>query len=230
MIVSQSAGAVQGSFGDLWFVVLQYVPMIIAAVIVLIVGWIVGVILYRIIIEVVKVLHIDDVMKSAGLDEVAKDLGFKLNTGRFLGTLVMWFVILGFLGASLSILGLTMVTIVLEQVVLLYLPHVIIAALILILAAVVAEVVKKLIAGSARAAGSRHGNFAGTVAKWAIWIFAIMTVMTQLGIGTDFINTLFTGVVIALSIAFGLAFGLGGKDAAARAIEHIRSEMSHDQK
>jgi len=229
MIVSQSAGAVQGSLSDLWFVVLQYVPMIIAAIIVLIVGWIVGVILYRVIVELVKVLRIDDVMKSAGLDEAAKDLGFKLNTGRFLGTLVMWFIILGFLGASLQILGLTTVTIVLEQVVLLYLPHVIIAVLILILAAVVAEIVKKLVAGSARAAGSRHGNFAGTVAKWAIWIFAIMTVMTQLGIGADFVNTLFTGFVIALSIAFGLAFGLGGKDAAARTIEHIRNEMSHDQ-
>ena len=230
MIVSQSAGAVQGSLSDLWFVVLQYVPMIIAAIIVLIVGWIVGVILYRVIVEIVKVLRIDDVMKSAGLDEAAKDLGFKLNTGRFLGTLVMWFVILGFLGASLQILGLTTVTVVLEQVVLLYLPQVIISVLILILAAVVAEVVKKLVAGSARAAGSRHGNFAGTVAKWAIWIFAIMTVMTQLGIGANFVNTLFTGFVIALSIAFGLAFGLGGKDAAARTIEHIREEMSHDQK
>jgi hypothetical protein len=228
MIVSQSAGAVQGSLGDLWFVVLQYVPMLIAAVIVFIVGWIIGVILYRIIVELVKVLRIDDVMKSAGLNEAAKDIGFKLDTGRFLGTLVMWFVILGFLGASLQILGLTTVTIVLEQVVLLYLPHVIIAALILILAAVVADLVKKIVSGSARAAGSRHGNFAGTVAKWAIWIFAIMTIMTQLGIGVDFINTLFTGFVIAMAIAFGLAFGLGGKDAAARTIEHIRSEMSHD--
>jgi uncharacterized membrane protein len=109
------------------------------------------------------------------------------------------------------------------------LPHVIIAALILILAAVVADLVKRVVAGSARAAGSRHGNFAGTVAKWAIWIFAIMTIMTQLGIGVDFVNTLFTGFVIALAIAFGLAFGLGGRDAAARAIEHVRSEMAHDE-
>ena len=229
MIVSQSAGAVQGSLGDLWFVVLNYVPVLIAAIIVFIVGWIIGVILYRLIVELVKVLRIDDVMKSAGLTEAAKDMGFKLDTGRFLGTLVMWFVILGFLGAALQILGLTTVTIVIEQVVLLYLPHVIVAALILILAAVVAEVVKKLVSGSARAAGSRHGNFAGTVAKWAIWIFAVMTVLTQLGIGTEFINTLFTGFVIALAIAFGLAFGLGGKDAAARTIEHIRNEMSHGQ-
>jgi hypothetical protein len=195
---------------------------------VFVVGWIIGVVLYRLIVEVVKVLRINDVMRSAGLTEIAKDIGFKLDTGKFLGTLVMWFVILGFFGASLEILGLTTVTVVLEQVVLLYLPHVIVSALILIFAAVVAEVVKKLVAGSARAAGSRHGNFAGTVAQWAIWIFAFMTVMNQLGIGTEFINALFTGFVIALSLAFGLAFGLGGRDAAARTIEHIRNEISHE--
>jgi hypothetical protein len=229
MIVSQSAGAVQGSFGDLWYIVLNSVPSLIAAVIVLIVGWIIGVILYRLIVEAVKVLRIDDVMKSAGLSEAAKDIGFKLDTGRFLGTLVMWFVILSALAASLQILNLTTVTIVIEQVVLLYLPHVIIAALILILAAVVADLVKKIVSGSARAAGSRHGNFAGTVAKWAIWIFAIMTIMTQLGIGVELINTLFTGFVIAMALAFGLAFGLGGRDAAARTIEHVRSEMSHGE-
>lgn len=229
MIVSQSTGAIQGSFSDLWYVVLQYVPQLIFALIVVIVGWIVGIILYRIIVEVVKILRIDDVMRSAGLDEAAKDIGFKLNTGRFLGALVMWFVILGALGASLEILGLTTVTVVLEQVVLLYLPHVIVAVLIIILAAVVAEVVRKLVAGSARATGSRHGNFAGTVAKWAIWVFAILTVMNQLGIGAQLVNMLFAGFVVALSLALGLAFGLGGRDAAARAIEHVRQEMSHEQ-
>ena len=226
---NQSAGAVQGSFSDLWFIVLQYVPMLLAAIIVVIVGWIIGVILYRLIVETVKVLRIDDVMKSAGLNEAAKDVGFKLDTGRFLGTLVMWFVILSALAAALQILNLTTVTIVIEQVVLLYLPHVIISVLILILAAVVADLVRHIVAGSARAAGSRHGNFAGTVAKWAIWIFAIMTIMTQLGIGAALVNTLFAGVVIAAALAFGLAFGLGGRDAAARAIEHVRSEMSHNE-
>lgn len=229
MIVTQSAGAIQGSVGDLWYVVLQYVPQILAAFVVFIIGWIIAVVLYRLIIELAKILHVDDVMKTAGVTEAVKDAGFKLDTGRFLGTLVMWFVVLGFLGASLEILGLTSVTIVLEQVVLLYLPNVIIAVLIIILAAAVAEIVGNVVAGSARATGSRHGNFAGTIAKWSIWIFAIMIALSKLGIGSDFIQTLFTGFVIAASLAFGLAFGLGGKDAAQRAIEHVRSEISHHE-
>jgi hypothetical protein len=73
------------------------------------------------------------------------------------------------------------------------------------------------------------GNLAGTVAKWAIWITAIMAALTQLGIATSLLQTLFAGVVIALSLAFGLAFGLGGRDAAARTIEKIRSDIAHHQ-
>ena len=227
MIVTQSANVIQSSFADLWFTVVQYLPAILAAVIVFVIGWIVGTILYRVVVEIVKVLRIDEVMKAAGLDDAARTAGFKLDVGQFLGTLVMWFVVIVFLVASLDILGLNRVTIFLQQVVLLYLPQVIVAVLILILAAVVAEVVKGLVSGSARAVGAHGANLAGSVAKWAIWLFAILAVLNQLGVATEFVQTLFTGLIVALALAFGLAFGLGGKEAAARTIEKIRSEIAH---
>jgi hypothetical protein len=228
MIVTQSAGAVQGSFYDLWYTVAQFLPAILAAVIIFVIGWVVGVILYRIVVEVVRVLRIDDAMKSAGVSEIAKNAGFTLDVGRFLGTLVEWFVIIVFLVAALDVLGLTRVTVFLQTVVLLYLPQVIVAALILILGAIAAEVVRGLVSGSARAAGAHGANLAGTVAKWAIWVFAVLAALNQLGVATEFVQTLFTGIVVAFSLAVGLAFGLGGKEAAARTIERVRSEISHN--
>ena len=227
MIVTQSADVVQTSFNALWYTVVQYLPAILAAVIVFIIGWIIGVILYRIVVEVVKVLRIDDALKAAGLNEAAKDAGFTLDIGKFLGSLVMWFIVLVFLVASLEILGLSRVTVFLQQVVLLYLPQVIVATLIIILTAIVAEMVKSLVSGSARAVGAHGANLAGSVAKWAIWLFGIIAALTQLGIATAFLQTLFTGIVIAVALAFGLAFGLGGKEAAASTIARIRSEVAH---
>ncbi len=227
MLFTQSADVVTASFTGLWFTVVQYLPAIPAAVIIFVIGWIVGVILYRIVVEVVKVLRIEEALKAAGLNEAAKEAGFSLDVGRFLGTLVMWFVVLVFLVASLDILGLNRVTIFLQEVVLGFLPQVIVAVLILILGAVVAEVIRGIVSTSARAAGAHAANLAGSVAKWAIWIFAIMAALDQLQVASAFIQTLFTGVVIALSLAFGLAFGLGGKEAAARTIEKIRSEIMH---
>jgi len=227
MIVTQSADAVQGSFYDLWFTVAQYLPAILAAVIVFVIGWIVGIILYRVVVEVVRILRIDEALKTAGVNEAAKSAGFSLDVGRLLGTLVEWFVVIVFLVAALDILGLTRVTIFLQTVVLLYLPQVIVAALILIIGAIVAEVAKGIVTGSARAAGAHGANLAGTVAKWAIWVTAILAALNQLGVATEFVQTLFTGIVVAASLAFGLAFGLGGKEAAARTIERVRGEISH---
>jgi len=227
MIISQSANVLQQSFSDLWYAVVQFIPSILAAVIIFIIGWIVGVVLYRVVDQVVKILRIDDALKAAGLNEMAREAGFNLNIGAFLGTLVQWFTVIVFLVAALDVLGLNQVTIFLQQVVLLYLPQVIVAVLILILAAIVAETVRNIVASSARAAGAKTGELAGSVAKWAIWVFAIMAILNQLGIATEFVQTLFTGLVVAISLAFGLAFGLGGKEAAARAIEKVRSEVAH---
>jgi len=227
MIVSQSASVLQTSFADLWYTVVQFLPSIVAAVIIFIIGWIVGIVLYRVVEQVVKVLRIDDALKAAGVNEAAREAGINLNVGAFLGTLVQWFIVVVFLVAALDVLGLNRVTIFLQQVVLLYLPQVIVAVLILILAAIVAEAAKNVIAGSARAAGAHSGNLAGTVAKYAIWVTAILAVLNQLGVATEFVQTLFTGIVVALALGFGLAFGLGGKEAAARAIEKVRSEIMH---
>ena len=71
---------------------------------------------------------------------------------------------------------------------------------------------------------------AGTVAKWAIWVFTILAVLAQLQVATAFVQTLFTGIVIAVSLAVGLAFGLGGQDAAARYIEKVRSEVGNHKR
>ncbi|MDB5238194.1 MAG: small-conductance mechanosensitive ion channel [Candidatus Kaiserbacteria bacterium] len=227
MILTQSADAVQGSFYEIWYTIASFLPAILAAVIIFIIGWIVGIILYRVVVEIVRVLRIDDAMKATGLTEAARTTGFTLDVGRLLGTLVMWFTVLVFLVASLEILGLDRVTIFLQTVVLLYLPNVFVAVLILILGAIVAEVVRNLVRGSARAAGAHGANLAASVAKWAIWVTAILAALNQLGVASAFVETLFTGIVVAASLAFGLAFGLGGKDAAARTIERVRSEISH---
>ena len=160
------------------------------------------------------------------MDDVMSRAGFTLDSGSFLGGLVKWFVIVLFLVASLEVLGLTQVNIFLQQVVLLYLPQVIVAVLILLVAAVVAEVVQSVVTGAAKAAGMSSARFLGTVSRWAIWVFAALAALGQLGVATPFVQTLFTGIVVALSLAFGLSFGLGGQDAAARFVDRLRNDIS----
>ena len=73
--------------------------------------------------------------------------------------------------------------------------------------------------GSARAANFKSPDFLGRFAKYAILVFTGLAVLSQLDIAADLVEMLFAGMVFAISLALGLSFGLGGKEAAARYIE-----------
>ena len=213
------------SFQDLWIGIIAFVPSLVVALIIFVIGWIIGAVLGRVIMQIVGSLKVDNALRSAGFEETFNRAGFTLNSGAFLGGLVKWFVIIVFLVASLEVLGLNQVNVFLQEVVLLYLPQVIVAVLILLVAAVIAEVVRNVVSGAAKAARMVSANLLGSVAKWSIWIFAVLAALNQLGVATAFVQTLFTGVIVALSLGFGLAFGLGGQEAASRYLEKLRSEV-----
>lgn len=213
------------AFQDIGTSIITYTPNLFIAIAVFVLGWMFGAIIGRIISQIIKTIKVDNVLRETGLEETLSKAGFKLDSGRFLGGLVKWFVVIIFLIMSLEILNLTQVTEYLKGEVLPYLPNVIAAVLILLVSAVIAEVLQKIVAGSAKAADIASANLVGRVAKWSIWAFAILAAVGQLGVATVFVQTLFTGIVIAVSLAVGLAFGLGGQDAAARYIEHLRKDM-----
>jgi small-conductance mechanosensitive channel len=226
MLIQSWAAAIQQSFQEVWVNFVVFLPNIVAAVVFFIIGWIVGVILGRVVAQIVDALKIDNALRSAGLEDAVQRSGFRLSAGGLLGGLVKWFVIIVFLMASMEILGLRQVSVFLQEVVLLYLPQVIVAVLILLIAAVLAEFIKNLVVGGARSANMKGANFLGGIAKWAIWVFAFLAALAQLGVAAAFVQTLFAGVVVALSLGFGLAFGLGGQDAASDFLAKLRKEMS----
>ena len=214
------------SFQNLWVGVLNFVPNLVIAIIILVLGWLVGVLFGRAIWQVFKSLKVDDALRRAGFESFVKRGGIELDSGAFIGGLVKWFVIVIFLVAALDVLGLSQVNFFLQEIVLGYLPSVIVAALVLLVAGVIGDITGRVVVTAAKTAGVESAHFAGAVAKWAVWIFAILVALSHLGIAAAFSQTLFTGVVIAVSLALGLSFGLGGQEAASRFIERLRGEMS----
>lgn len=204
----------------------EFIPKLIVALVLFIIGWIVGAALSKVIEQIIKAIKIDKALEGAGADKVLARAGFRLNTGLFLGELVKWFVIIIFLVASFNVLGLSDVNAFLQGVVIGYVPQVIAAVLILVIAVILAEFLKKLVTAGAKASNVSSANFLGSVTKWSIWIFAVLAALFQLGIAQPFIQTIFTGVIIALSLSIGLSFGLGGQDAAASFIDKVKREIS----
>ncbi|HVY36204.1 MAG TPA: hypothetical protein VG982_02950 [Candidatus Paceibacterota bacterium] len=213
------------SLQGLWYGFIQTVPKILLAIIIFIIGWIVAVTIAKLIVAGVDALKLDKLFRGAATDEALARAGWKLHIGGVIGWLVKWLIILGFFMASVNILGLDQVSAFLKEIVL-YIPNVIIAVLVLVAGTVLADFVRKIVSGSAMVANVRSARMIGSIAYYAIWIIAIVTALDKLGIFGYFGQILFTGLVLMLAIAFGLAFGLGGKDTAGRWVSRVSEELS----
>lgn len=224
--LSTWTNVLQDSFKDVLAGVLGVLPNIVIALLVVLLGWIIGAALSRVVSQIFKAIKVDRALKAAGLDELVEKGGFKLDSGKFVGELVNWFTIVVFLITAFEVLGLEQVTTFLTDVVVSYIPQVIAAVLILLIAVIIAEALRRVVISGAKAAGLSSAGFLGSFTKWAIWITGALAALVQLGIGVIFIQTLFTGIVAAIAIAFGLSFGLGGKEAAASFLEKARKEIS----
>lgn len=226
MLLQTWSQVLTASFQNLWAGVIMYIPLIVVSIVILVVGWAFGTIVGKWVAQVVRALKLDRALESLGVSDLTTRAGWRLDSGKFIGELVKWFVIVTFLVAAIDVLGLNQVNIFLQQVVLGYIPNVIVAAFILLAAAVLADFLQKFVTGSARAGDIPHAELFGGIAKWAVWIFAFVAAMSQLGIAGQLFYTLFTGVVAMLALAGGLAFGLGGRDAAARYLDKLHKDIS----
>ena len=225
MLRSEFVQSVQGISGG----IVDFFPRLIAALLFIIAGWIFGAAVGRVVQQIVETIKADEWLRKAGIEKFLASAGYRLNAGIFFGWLAKLFFILVFLVAAFDILGLSQVNSYLTQV-LAYIPEVIIAAIILFVASIASDILGDMISGASKAVGSRVSHLLGTMTRSAIWTFAVIMALSQLGIAPQYMYTLFAGFVAMLALAGGLAFGLGGKDAASRLIADIGSELSGGRK
>ncbi|MAF79633.1 hypothetical protein CL629_00985 [bacterium] len=215
------------SLQDLWIGAVGVLGSIIGALVVLIIGLIVASGIAAIVERVIKVIRLDDVLKKLGVEEHFGRAGLRLNSSKFFGKLVYWFFVVVFLLAVADILNFETLSSFLEQV-LLYIPNVVVAVVILLAAIVVAHFLKGLVSASVKSARLHSPTFLGSLTWWAVVIFGFLAALSQLGVAVSIINALVTGFIGMLALAGGIAFGLGGKDAASGVLKklerHVRDE------
>lgn len=217
------------SLQNVWLGFISFVPNLLVAILVFILGWIVGSILGRLVKEGLQAIKLDKFLASIGVDEAAQKAGIRFSASHFLGAVVRWFIIILGLILSLDAVGLRELNSILRSVVVDFLPRVVVASIVLIAAAYLSKFISKAVSAGARSVDvGRHSNMLGTIAKYSIWGFAIIVALSQLGIGQQYLEILFIGIIAMISIAGGLAFGLGGRDFAARTLEKISKETSRE--
>jgi hypothetical protein len=208
--------------------VILFIPLLLIALIIVLLGWLVGSFLGNIIEKLIHKIKLDALLAKAGLDGLMKKTGYKLDSGKFLGGIVQWFVIIAFLMAAFDLLGLNVLNEFL-RVIVFYLPNVFVAALILVIGLVLAHVASGVVSASIKAADFASSRMIGAITKWSITVFAFLFALSQLGIAPRLIESLFIGFVAMIALAGGLAFGLGGKDVAGDMLHSLKKNLSRDE-
>jgi hypothetical protein len=130
---------------------------------------------------------------------------------------------------DISLVGLDSVGGFLKDDVLGFLPRVIVAAFVLIIATILADALSRAIHAGAKSMNVNSANMLATVAKYAVWVFAFIIALEQLGVASAYMQILFSGVIAMFALAGAIAFGMGGKDAASRFIDKVSRESSNNQ-
>ncbi|MEK7076171.1 MAG: hypothetical protein AAB941_00705 [Patescibacteria group bacterium] len=222
--VVAASDIVRNSLLTLWGGVALFLPRLIAAVVVFLVGWLIAELLGKLAYHVVKILHLDNALSRVGFRQAWEKSGFKLNTPVLFYELVKWFFVVVFLMAATNILGLGQVSEFLRTVVF-YLPNVIVAMVILLIGILVAKFSEGFVKASVKAAGLMSANFLGALTKWAVFIFSLLVALAQLKVADDIIKIVITGLIAAGALAMGLAFGLGGVKHAEQMIGDLRRRI-----
>ncbi|HEY3107996.1 MAG TPA: small-conductance mechanosensitive ion channel [Chloroflexota bacterium] len=196
---------------------LAAIPKIIGFVLIVLIGWFIAAAIAAVITRLLHMVRFNDMAQRSGLTDFVAKTGANTDPAALLATIAKWFVRLIVLEVAFDALGLPAVSTVLASL-LLWLPNLVVALVVLVIGGVAANALAGLVRGSAAEAGIANPGMLASVARIAVWAFALVVAVSQIGIATTLVNTLFMGFVGALALALGLAFGLGGRETAAEIV------------
>jgi len=223
MVIDWSLVTLQ-ALQNVWQGFLTFIPTLIGAIVVFIVGWLISVGIGKLIAEILTRIKFNQLFERAGWQQALEKAELKVNAAEFVGAIVKWVLVIVFLLAAVEILGLVQFADFLKNV-LAYLPNVIVVVLIFVVTVIVVDIVEKVVRAAVEGVRVGYGHLVSAIIKWSIWIFAVLAILHQLGIARSFMETLFTGFVAMLVIALGIAFGLGGKEVAAEILRDLRNKL-----
>jgi len=202
-----------------------YMPTLIGALIILTVGWMVAKTLKRIVSRGLKAIQFDKLADKAGISEILNKGGLKTSANDVLSSLVYWLVIIMVLVMVVNALGLPQASSVLESL-FAFIPNVIAALFVLVVGMFLANFVSGIVRTAGSNASLPRPEMLAAVSRWAIIIFAGTISLKELGIATLLVTTTFNIILAGFCLALALAFGLGGRDVAAKYLNEWRQKQS----
>ncbi|MGA1979349.1 MAG: hypothetical protein ABSG99_02125 [Sedimentisphaerales bacterium] len=201
--------------------IMAYLPVLLGTLVILIVGWLIAKAIRGIIDWLLKIVRFDTLADKAGISEVLRKGDLKITAREVVSGIVYWLIIIMVLVMAVDALGLPKASGVLASL-FAYVPNVIAALLVLVVAMFLASLVSGIVRTAAGNAKLPKPEILAGISRWAIIIFAVTIALEQLGIAPLLVSATFNIILGGIVLALALAFGLGGKDAAAKYIEELK--------
>ena len=208
------------SLTSFWTQLASFVPQLLAALVLLFLGWLFANLLRSGLAKLLDVLKFDELALKTGIEAFLKQGNIHISLSRLLANLVYWLVILVVIVTVANSLGLHAVAELFNRVVL-YLPNIIVAILVLVFGILIARFINRLVFAYLNNIGVEGALTISTFSEYAVVVFVIFMALEQLQIGTQLLTAAFQIAFGAIGLAFAIAFGLGGRDWAAGIIKKI---------
>jgi len=224
MIVLDWLDATKIALQDIWADFIDFIPNLLGAIIVFLIGWIIAVAIGKLIAEILKRAQFNRIFEGGEWKKALQKADIKVDASAFIGAIIKWVLLIVFLIVAIQILGFSQLKDFFNEV-LSYLPNVIVAAFMFVVAVIIADILEKVVRAAVEGSKMGYGGVVGMIVKWSIWISAIFAILLQLGIAEALITTIVQGIVALIVIAGGIAFGLGGKDVAGEILQDIKNKL-----
>src|SRR5262252_3699501 len=205
---------------------LAAIPKIIGFIIILAIGWIIAALVAKGAAALLRNIRFNDMSQRSGFAGFVRNTGVYTDSAGFVADIAKWFIRLITLVVAFDALGLPAVSDVLRQL-LLWLPNLAVAIVVLIIGGLAANALAGLVRGATAEADLGNPDLLANIARVAVWAFAIVVAVNQIGVARDLVNALFMATVGAVALALGLAFGIGGRDTAAEIIREWYARSRH---
>ena len=202
----------------------SYIPSIAGAIVILVVGWLIAKLAETVIVRVLKTIRLDAASDKAGVKNVLAQGDIKLSVSELFGAIIYWLIILVVLATALNALNLTIAANLLSRLAE-YVPNILAALFVLVAGSFLASFVSAIVRTATSNAGIGTAKMLGKIVQTVIVVFSILVAIEQLNIATAIIGLGINIILMSLGIGLALAFGLGCKDMAGKAMQEFMSGL-----
>src|SRR5262249_20581203 len=194
---------------------MRFIPSLIGAIIVLVVGWFIAGFLARLIARGLNAIGLERAVERSGVGRFIEESNTRWTMSEIIAALIKWSIFLVFIQAAASLFGMAQVTAIINSVIL-FIPKLIVALAIIVIGSLIAKFLAGAVRGSLSEMGAPNAGLLARLTQYAVIGFAIVAAFNQIGIAQTVVNTLLVGLIGSVALAIGLAFGLGGREVAAQ--------------